>query len=214
MASIILFGPILVLWWVMARSRFVGATVAGIIVVLGVLTELGRWLIPIALLEISLAGFVLALLTITIGRRVERRRLGPSTGRRAGWAHGVLVVFGILVLCVYVPYIKPTPFFPDAALAGPLPPGLTAVEEEVGEAGSCGTGLCGYTLTVTARPGESGTDLYKELSDHIRTGCRPTGWLIDRRTECVSLRRPIGNTVGIHLTGSREPYDDRAAEPD
>lgn len=210
MASIILFGPLLVLWWATARSRSAGATVTGVIVAVGVFTELGRWLAPPAILEVTLAGLLLTLLTITVGRLVERARLGPATSARTGWTYSLAIAFGVLVLCgCWGTTYQPGPFYPAADLAGPIPAGLTAVEN----AGNCGSGLCSYSITVTARPGQSGADLHHELTGHIRTGCRPIGWLIDRRTACVWLDRPAGYTVGILLEGSRDPFDGGKSGP-
>jgi hypothetical protein len=199
--------PILLLWLPMSRVSQIRWLVA---LVIASLTALGAMLVhflPRGLLEITLSCLTLVLVTVLAARLIERRRLGPGSRARvvvpthllAGW---VLVA----LLCGAVVW-RPGGFFPSTGGVLPLPDGLSAGVQPYDDR-DCGSGACARTITVTGRPGQSGEDLYTEVKGHVNARgwgreCRPVGWLLDRRAECIELTLK-GDQVEIVLWGVRD----------
>jgi hypothetical protein len=200
-------GPVLLLWLLMSRVPRVRWSAALILAGLTAVAVMLSSFLPRGGREILLSCLVLALATVILARSAERRRLGPSRQTRVLASAYLLAGWLFAVLCCLALLWRPGPFFPSADTVLPLPDGLRATVNPVDD-GDCGPGSCTRTITVTGRQGETGQDLYSEVSRHLRAGgwgggCRPVGWLLDRTTECVEVSLTDGRAT-ILLSGNRD----------
>jgi hypothetical protein len=156
--------------------------------------------IPRARAEVSVVYLPVAVALIGAGRTVQNRRLGrPERDRGARYYRGAIALAG-LVACICSPAafyaFNSEPFVPSAKELLPVRAGLTAVVEE-SDGGSCGSGVCALFITVTGGPGQPANDVLEQVRQHLTNrgwrldlageDCRPVGWLLDRRTMCVSV---------------------------
>ncbi|MEU4221851.1 hypothetical protein [Actinoplanes sp. NPDC026623] len=208
--ELIVIGPILLLWLPMSRVPRIRRLIAVVLAVLIALAATLVHLLPRAVLEITLGGLVLALVTVLSGHLMEPRPTAAVRRTRVAVPAGLLAGWLLLVLCCGAIAVRPAPFFPTTDDVLPLPAGLRATAHPFDD-GDCGSGACFRTITVSGRPGQSGADLYAELKRHVKAhgwgdGCRPVGWLLDHTTKCAELSVKDDRAT-ITLSGSRD--DDR-----
>ncbi|WP_052745008.1 hypothetical protein [Micromonospora sp. HK10] len=204
-----------VVWWRVARTRRIGWIVGLVLLGWAVIAAAVVVAFPRAQAELSVGYLPVAVSIIAVGRAVERRRLGRAERPRGSRAYGMAVVLASFVACVCAPFsfytFNSEPFIPSADELLPVPAGLNAtVEEPVGTA--CGSGACGRFITVTGRPGQPASGVYEQVRQHLASrgwrlgndgrSCRPTGWLLDQRSLCVSVFVE-GTAVHVSFEGSR-----------
>lgn len=205
----VLFGAVLLLWWPMARSRAVGWSVAAAIVAVAVATGIACSMFRRGWLELTFFGLILALLLVTAGWLVERRRLGaPARPIRVRGPYAVMVGLVLVIVCCGGAIGQPTPFLPSVDTVMPLPDGLASTVSE----GGCGSGACVLYIATTPRPGQSMAALQDEVSAHLvtrgwDTPCHRVGWLIDTGSACAHVTPGTGGRLIIELSGSRHEMD-------
>ncbi|MBE1488223.1 hypothetical protein [Plantactinospora soyae] len=189
-----------VVWWLVARTRRVGWTVGLALVGWAAVAAVVVTAFPRARADVIVGYLPVAVAIIGVGRAVENRRLGRAERDRGSWLYRLAIVLTSFVACVCAPFsfyaFNGEPYLPSADELLPVPAGLTAtVEEPAGP--PCGSGACGRFITVTGRPGQSTGDVYEQIRQHLISrgwdlghggqSCRPTGWLLDQHSMCVSL---------------------------
>ncbi|MGW6918525.1 hypothetical protein ACWGB8_32620 [Kitasatospora sp. NPDC054939] len=213
-----------VCWFLLMRTRPVGAVVGVLLLVLAgavVGARLG-WAPVRAEVELYLAYGPVGAALIAAGALVERRMLGPrkdTPGReRAHGAVGALSTYLVAVLGLAAPAywltVLHTEFVPPRR-ALPVPAGLTVTE---GSDTGCTNNSCGRSLIVRGPDGMAGAEVARRLraalaedgwrpvaaSPAVMT--RPNGWILDTRPLRVHLvERPQALDVSV---------DGLAFEPD
>lgn len=192
-------------WLALARTPVVGTLVGLLltgcaVLVTGVHED---WFTTRAKAEVYVGLAPAALLLIAAGALAERGLRGPRakrvySGRSGGaWVALVayLVFFGLLGTPVYLMFTHDS-FVPSTDEVLPLPSGLTLLSKD--DNGVCGSGTCSSGVEVGSPSGLSGDEIAGRLRttltndrgwhlDRDNSGCRPNGWLLDRRRLCLSL---------------------------
>ncbi|MFU8871914.1 hypothetical protein [Micromonospora sp. SL4-19] len=189
-----------VAWWLVARTRRIGWIVGLALLGWAAVATVAVTAFPRAQAEVSVGYLPVAVTIVGVGRAVENRRLGRAERPRGSWLYRIAVVLAALVAGICAPFsfyvFNSEPFIPSADELLPVPAGLsTTVEEPAGH--PCGSGVCGRFITVTGRSGQPTSDVYDQVRQHLigrgwdlgngGQSCRPTGWLLDRRSMCVSV---------------------------
>jgi hypothetical protein len=170
---------------------------------------------PRARVEVSVGYLPAAVAIIGVGRTLENRRCGRAERDRGAWLYRVAVGLAGLVACICAPFgfyaFNSEPFLPSADELLPVPGQLRATVEDP-EGLPCGSGVCGRFIIVTGGQGQSERDVYEQTRQHLVSrgwnldhggwACRPTGWLLDRRTICVSVSMRDG-AVHVSFEGAR-----------
>ncbi|MCA2218185.1 hypothetical protein [Jidongwangia harbinensis] len=207
MVPSVLIGLVLVLWLSTARTRRLRWLVAAGLAALAAAAALLATAFPPALVEITLMSMAVAMVVVAVAGARQRRRLGPAPASWARWPFRIAACLLVMSLCAIAVVLRPGPFLPSTDTVLPLPAGLHAAVEPPDD-GSCGTGSCTQTITVTGPPGQPGADVYAAVRRHVADrgwgrGCRRAGWLLDRTTACIELAQR-DDRVMIHLSGDRD----------
>ncbi|GIF75405.1 hypothetical protein Asi02nite_49230 [Asanoa siamensis] len=203
-----------VVWWRGARTRRVGLVVGSVLAAWAVATVILYFAAPASRLEILIGYLPIAMAVVALGRAVERTRLGRAEWDQGWWLYlGSLLLAGFVSCCfgLIATMSSSEPFLPSADELLPVPAGLTAVVKER-DAGSCGSGVCTLSITVTGSAGQTQDEVYARVHDHLvdrgwdldeySAGCRMTGWLIGRREVCVKVSNGEG-AVRVWFEGAR-----------
>ncbi|MFY1692735.1 hypothetical protein [Plantactinospora sp. WMMB782] len=209
-AIVVLAALSAVVWWFVARSHRVGWTVGLALLGWAVVATVVVTALPRARADVFVAYLPVAVAIIGAGRAVEIRRFGRAEPDRGAWPYRLAIVLASCVACVCAPFFfyafNSEPYLPSADELLPVPANLTATVQEP-EGSACGSGACGISITVTGGPGQSVNDVHEQIRQHLigrgwdlghdGTSCRPTGWLLDQHSKCVSV---FTQEDGVHVS--------------
>ncbi|MDG4787579.1 hypothetical protein O7626_16825 [Micromonospora sp. WMMD1102] len=214
-AIVVLAAMSAVVWWFVARSRRIGWTVGLALLGWAVVATVVYTAFPRARADVFVGYLPVAVAIVGAGRAAEVRRLGRAEPDRGSWPYRLAIVLASFVACVCAPFsfyvFNGEPYLPSADELLPVPAGLTATVEEP-EGSACGSGACGLAITVTGNPEQSVNEVHEQIRQHL-TGrgwdlghggesCRPTGWILDQHSLCVSVFIQHGQ-VHVSFTGWR-----------